>query len=43
MCAYLRTGSLYRVCQDPVSSVILGMVDETIFNESQINACQKQK
>lgn len=37
----LRTGSLYGVCQDPVSRVILGVIDETVFNESQIDACKK--
>ena len=38
--ALVCTSSLYGVRQDPVCSVILGVVDETIFNESQINACE---
>lgn len=38
----LFTSSLYGVCQDPVSGVVFGVVDETIFNESQINACKKK-
>lgn len=38
MCACLCTCSLYRVCQDPVSSVVLGVVDESVFNKSQIDS-----
>lgn len=38
----LLTGSLYRVGQDPVGSVVLGVIDETVFNESQINSFREE-
>lgn len=39
----LRTGSLYRVCQDPVGGVVLGVIDEAVLNESQIDAFDFKK
>lgn len=40
-CVCLCTGSLDRVCQDPVRSVVLGVVDEAVFDERQINPWNK--
>lgn len=39
----LCTGSLDRVCQDPLGGVVLGVVDEAVFDERQIDPWEKKK
>lgn len=37
-CQAALTSSLDRVCQNPVSRVVLCVIDETVLNESQVDA-----